>query len=135
MRFKVSDDLQAESLARLSLIALMSTGTPQELCLEGIPHQTFLFAREFLGGFDALSQLIQPPFAVLAGGQNNNHVDVAAAQLEVVAFGTKNPDIQGVEVPHVVLEPAHAKLDPTMNHLVPELPNGVVRIIGCCIHS
>ena len=82
-----------------------------------------------------MSQLIQPRFAVLAGAQSNHHVDVAGAQLEVVAFGTKNIDSQGVEAPHVVLEPADAKVDPIMNHILPKLRDGFVSCMGCCIKS
>ena len=93
------------------------------------------FACEDLGVCGASAQLIQPPFEVLAGAQSNNHVDVAGAQLEVVAFGTKNPDSQGVEVPHVLEDPAEAKLDPTLNHLVPKLKDGVISCMGCCIQS
>ena len=85
------------------------------------------------GGFGAQSQLIQPRFGALARARNNNHVDVAGAQLEVVAFGTKNLDSQGVEVIHVELEPVDAKLDPIMNHLFPKLSDVVVSCMGCCI--
>ena len=78
-------------------------------------------------------QLCQPHFAIHAGAQGNNDVGVAAAQLEVVAFGTNNLDSQGVEVLHVELEPVDAKLDPIMNHLFPKLSDGVVSGMGCCI--
>ena len=92
-------------------------------------------AREALVGVGAVLQLIQPRVAVLAGAQSNNHVDVAAAQLEAVAFGTQNIDSQGREVPHVALDPEDATFDPIMNHLGPKLIDGFVSCAGCCINS
>ena len=65
---------------------------PEELAIETL---IFAKAREALGGFGAVMQLTQPLFDVLAGCQNNNDVGVAAAQLEVVTFGTKNLDRLG----------------------------------------
>ena len=73
-------------------------------------------------------QLIQPLGNVLARDQNNHSVDVTAAQLKVVTFGTKTLDSQSAEVCHVLLEPTDAKI------AVPKLAVGVVGCIGCYIY-
>ena len=77
--------------------------------------------------------LFQPVLGVLARAQNNHQVDVAGDQLEVVAFGTKKLDRQGVEVTHLFLEPVDAMRGPSVNEVFPKLCDDDVSCIGCFI--
>ena len=90
---------------------------------------------EVRGVFGEVSQLLQPILAVLARAQSNSQVDVAGGQLEFVAFGTENGDIQNVELGHVIPEPIDATVDPILNHLLPKRKHGIVSFMDCFITS
>ena len=98
-------------------------------------YEGYLYVEIFSKGWAAIcvnspNQLIQPQFDVPSRAKNNHNVDVAAAQLKVVASRTKNLDSQHLEVLHVLLDPTDARLDVWMSHLFPKLADAIVGHTG-----